>query len=141
MHFTWAEFIVTVQATFLRTILAFVFRFLPYRIWRQMILSALQMSKPVRENPARVETALRCVARTDRFGPGRCLERSMTAWLMIRRHTVCCMRLAVAFESKGDPFAHACIEQGGRIVFGEPRQASMVMLKGDLIPVSEHPPE
>lgn len=58
--------------------------------------------------------------RTDRWTPaGRCLERSLTAWLLLRRTVPCRVRLGVGWKSRGNPFAHACLEADGRIVYGE----------------------
>lgn len=130
----WSEAVIKVRAMVIRCLLAVVFR-LPYRFWKGMMLSALRESQPVYPRPERVERILQGVEWTDRWGPGRCMERSLTAWWLLRRQAACCVRLAVAFQGKNDPFAHACVELGGKIVFGEPRQSVMSMLDVSKVPL------
>lgn len=122
------EILLSLQAFVLRSLLAAIFKFLPYRIWRPLIVSALQLSVPVKADNARAVRVLSSVHWTDRFGPGRCLERTTTAWLLMRRNVACRIRIGVALKAPGDPFAHASLEVDGRIVFGEPNQTEFAML-------------
>jgi Transglutaminase-like superfamily len=123
------EFFLTLRAAILRSALAATFRTLPYRLWRPLILSALKLSAPAKTDARRVERVLRCVHRTDGSAPGRCLDRTVTAWLLMRHDAVCRVRLGVALKAPGDPFAHAALEVDGRIVFGEPNQTEFTMLE------------
>jgi hypothetical protein len=123
------EFFLTLRAVLLRSLLAAVFKLLPYRLWRPVILSALKPSSPAKTDARRVERVLSAVHRSDGIAPGRCLERTTTAWLLMRHDAVCRVRLGVALKSPGDPFAHAALEVDGRIVFGEPNQTEFAMLE------------
>ena len=78
-----------------------------------------------------LDLIVRCMERTDRWAPaGRCLERSLTAWLLLRRRAPCRVRLCVGWKSPGNPFGHACLEVEGRILFGEP-SGSLAFLDTD----------
>ncbi|HEX4270739.1 MAG TPA: lasso peptide biosynthesis B2 protein [Rhizomicrobium sp.] len=123
------EFLLTLRAVLLRSLLACVFKILPYRVWRPLILSALKPSAPITTDARRVERVLSCVHRSDGLAPGRCLERTVTAWLLMHHDAVCRVRLGVALKAPGDPFAHAALEVDGRIVFGEPNQTEFAMLE------------
>lgn len=117
-----SEFFLTAWAAFLRALLAGIIRTLPYRLWRPLLRASLRIQLPsARPDVGVIDSVISCVSRTDRMVPlGRCLERSLTAWLLLRRHVPCRVRLGVAWKSRGDPFAHACLEVDGRIVFGQP---------------------
>ena len=127
------EVLLSLQAFVLRCLLAAMFKILPYRIWRPLIVTALQLSVPVKPNPGRVARVLSGVHWGDRFAPGRCMERTMTAWLLLRRDVACRVRIGVALKAPGDPFAHASFEVDGQVIFGEP-QTEFAMLELESAP-------
>lgn len=115
------EFFLTARAALLRALLTAVTGILPYRLWRPLLRASLRGGVPSYPEFRYLDPVLEAVANTDRFLPlGRCLERSLTAWLMLRRHVPSRVRLSVAWRAPGDPFAHACLEVDGRIVLGQP---------------------
>jgi hypothetical protein len=116
------ELRVSAKCAMLRVLLAAATRFLPYLFWRRLLLRSMRAPREcARPDNAYKDLIIRCMERTDRRVPaGRCLERSLTAWLLLHRRVACRLRLGVGWKSHGDPFAHACLEIEGQIVFGEP---------------------
>jgi len=76
-------------------------------------------SCPARSEPGFVERVISAVERTEKYLPaGRCLERALTAWLLLHRRINCTLRLGVALSGNGQPFAHAWLEADGVVLIG-----------------------
>jgi len=118
------DIFLTGQAVVLRALVTGMIRVLPYRLWRPLLQASLQVATALSQSDfGYSDRIISIIERTDRLAPlGRCLERSLTAWLLLRRHAPCRLRLAVAWKSRSDPFAHACLEVDGRIVLGQPME-------------------
>ncbi len=116
------ELLLTAYAAIVRVLLAGSTSVLPYRWWRPLLRAALETGDPQPQcEPAHVDRVLLAVANTDRLLPlGRCLERSLTAWVMLRRRVPCRVRLSAGWKAPGDPFAHASLEVNGTVVLGPP---------------------
>lgn len=121
----------SVTCGLVRVLVATATRFAPYALWRGLLLRSMRPpAQFVQPDRAYRELVIRCIERTDRRVPvGRCLERSLTAWLLLHRRASCRLLLAAGWKSHGDPFAHACLELDGQIVFGEPNSNLAVLEK------------
>ena len=109
-------------ASLLRVMVTAVLRLLPYRLWQPLLLAAMRDDGAVElSDPALVDRVVSAVVMTERFIPaGQCLERAMTAWLLLRRRATCRIRLGAALGPRGKLFAHAWLEAHGVVVLGTP---------------------
>jgi hypothetical protein len=107
-------------ATLLRLSVAAAVRFLPYKVWQPLLLAAMSDGRPAAQgDPELVERVLSAVAKTEELLPaGRCLERALTAWLLLRRQIACKVQFGASLDKAGKPFAHAWLEADGVILLG-----------------------
>lgn len=113
----------------LRLALSVSRRITPYRLWRILLVAALQgphVRSPRRRfadsnpNTAKHEDRIiGSVARSDQFpGVGRCMERALAAYLLLRCCGVPCkVRLGVGWDSQRRLVAHAWLEAREQVYF------------------------
>ena len=107
-------------ATAVRLSVAAYLRILPYRFWQPLLVAAMRPENGGRqEHPDLVARVVWAVGSTERIVPaGRCLERALTAWLMLHRRVPCRVRMGANLDAQGKLFAHAWLEVGGQVVLG-----------------------
>jgi hypothetical protein len=107
-------------ATLLRLAVAAAVRFLPYKVWQPLLVAAMRDGcSAAHSDPEIVERVLSAVAKTEELLPaGRCLERALTAWLLLRRQIACKVQFGASLDKAGKPFAHAWLEADGVILLG-----------------------
>ena len=110
------------MAALLRLFVAAALRLLPYRFWQPLLVAAMRDDESGRHSdPAVVERVVSAVVRTEQLIPaGQCLERALTAWLLLRRRAACKIRMGAAIDARGKLFAHAWLESRGVAVLGTP---------------------
>lgn len=106
----------------LRSLMVLTVRAIPYAVWRPLLRASLRCpASSVGPRSGDLGRLLRAIQTTDRVVPGgRCLDRALTAWLLVRHRGGSRVRLGVAWKTPGELFAHACLEVDGRIVVGQP---------------------
>jgi len=104
----------------LRLAIAALLRFLPYRYWQPLLVSAMREALPgTCGNWAAVQRVSDAIVESERILPvGQCLERALTAWLVLRRSAPCTVRVGANLGQHGKPFAHAWLEYRGQVVLG-----------------------
>lgn len=104
----------------LRLTVAALLRLAPYRCWQPLLRAAMREARPAGcADPALVERVVGAVIESERILPvGQCLERALTAWLMLRRRARCTVRLGANMGEEGRLFAHAWLEYRGEVVMG-----------------------
>ncbi|MGE5418428.1 MAG: lasso peptide biosynthesis B2 protein [Acidobacteriota bacterium] len=94
----------------------------PYRVWSPLLLAATRSSNiSGASDRAYVDRVVEAVGITERFLPvGRCVERSLTAWLLLRKRAACRVCMGVGLDPAAKVYAHAWLEVDDEIVLGAP---------------------
>jgi hypothetical protein len=122
MRFQAGQAALVCRAALLRLLIALVCKIFPYRFWRSLVRAAMRgNAAPVAPVHGSVADVIRAIEATDHWMPvGRCVERSLTAWLLVRQLAAARVRVGVERDAARGVAAHAYLEVNGEVVLSAP---------------------